>query len=198
MNITDVESPGEYPKNLLLGIFDHQRELMKKYHGIEHGNGLLQTQDVPVDIDCRFGQARLKDFAWRVTEELAEATGTSQIGDPHYKEELIDALHFLVELCILADNIPSTDMDLDSLIVQYGVSEYTIIEQLGLAMNCLKNKPWKQTHMLTDVARFKLHLGKAFQALVSLLHFNGLNSYDIYDLYFKKNRVNHFRQDSKY
>ena len=46
---------------------------MAKYEHIEEANGMLETKDVPVDIDSRKGQARLKNFAWRFTEELAEA-----------------------------------------------------------------------------------------------------------------------------
>ena len=88
-------------------IFKKQESLMFQYHKIEENNGLLQTTDHPVDINDRHGQARLKDFAWRVTEELGEATDALVIHSEnvtHYHEELIDALHFYVELMIISGN----------------------------------------------------------------------------------------------
>ena len=59
--------------DLLKAIFDRQKSLMGKYHDIELKSGLLQTEDCPVNLDDKRGQARIKDFSWRVTEELGEA-----------------------------------------------------------------------------------------------------------------------------
>lgn len=87
--------------DLLKAIFDRQKSLMNKYHDIELKSGLLQTEDCPVNLDDKRGQARIKDFSWRVTEELGEALDAKATKD-HYQEELIDGLHFLTELTILA------------------------------------------------------------------------------------------------
>lgn len=87
--------------DLLQAIFTRQKSLMEKYHDIEARSGLLQTGDCPVNLDDKRGQARLKDFAWRVTEELGEALDAFN-NKEHYQEELIDGLHFLTELTILA------------------------------------------------------------------------------------------------
>ena len=59
--------------DLLQAIFNRQKSLMGKYHDIELKSGLLQTEDCPVNLDDKRGQARIKDFSWRVTEELGEA-----------------------------------------------------------------------------------------------------------------------------
>ena len=72
MNITHATEEA-IQGNLLKQIFDRQKELMDKYHYIEERSGLLQTADCPVNLDDRRGQARIKDFSWRVTEELGEA-----------------------------------------------------------------------------------------------------------------------------
>ena len=98
-------------------LFARQRELMEKYEPIERANGLLQTSDVPVKLDSYQGQARLKDFAWRITEELGEAMNclkmkpwkqTPQVTDrEHYLEELVDAAHFFFELLILSGFTPA-------------------------------------------------------------------------------------------
>lgn len=198
MNIDDVEAPVERPLDLQAAIFAKQRELMEKYHHIEHSNGLLQTEEVPVDLHCRYGQARLKDFAWRMTEEFTEATEAGE-DRSHYLEELVDGLHFLVELMILADFYPGASLEhwFEEQAVR-PVSVYQVIERVGCAMNCLKNKPWKQTHMLTDTAKFRAHLGGAWFEYCGLMVAEGLTPGDLYDLYFRKSTVNSFRQRSKY
>ena len=78
MNIKDVQDVTEYPEpeDIIPNIFKMQHHLMHKeggYDQIESMIGLKQTEDVPVDIQSKQGQARLKDFSWRTTEELTEA-----------------------------------------------------------------------------------------------------------------------------
>jgi hypothetical protein len=135
-DIKDVDIPvGE---DMLVSIFKKQKKLMEKYHHIEKNNGLLQTELCPVNIDDAKGQARLKDFAWRITEELGEA------------------------------------------------------------MNCLKNKPWKQTQMETDVTHYIEEVIDAFHFFIELCILSGMDAEDLYRMYFKKSEVNLFRQRSKY
>ena len=139
MNVNDVsDSEVEIEGDLLEAIFNRQKELMEKYHPIEKATGLMQTEKVPVDLDSHRGQARLKDFAWRVTEELGEA------------------------------------------------------------MNCLKNKPWKQTQMATDVNHYLEEISDAFHFFIELCILSGLDAKDLADIYFRKSLVNKFRQRSQY
>ena len=138
MNVNDVKIDNELKGDMLESIFNRQKELMDKYHIIEKENELLQTEDCPVNIDDKKGQQRLKDFAWRVTEEIGEA------------------------------------------------------------MNCLKNKPWKQTHMQTDQTHYQEELIDALHFFVELLILSGMEAKDVYRMYVKKNEVNKFRQRSKY
>ena len=72
MNITHAKKETTN-KESLKAIFERQRELMEKYHDIELKSGLLQTEDCPVNLDDKRGQARIKDFSWRITEEIGEA-----------------------------------------------------------------------------------------------------------------------------
>lgn len=91
-------------KGRLAQIFELQQELMHRYHPIERGNGFW-TPDAPIEIDSPKGQLRLKEFAWRFTEEMAESSGALHLFGPDssiYHEELVDALHFFVEFCIYA------------------------------------------------------------------------------------------------
>lgn len=145
VNIMDVEKEGlekfldhDFGEDRLKLIFDRQRKLMEKYHDIELKNKCLQTGDVPVDIQTTLGQQRLKDFAWRLTEEIGEA------------------------------------------------------------MSCLKNKPWKQTHMETDVEHYKEEIIDAFHFFVELCILSGIDENDLFKIYLFKNEVNRFRQRSNY
>lgn len=202
MNINDVAAPIDRPEDLLSAIFDRQHELMVKYHHIEEKNGLLQTPDFPVDLHDKFGQARLKDFAWRMTEEFTEATdGLKVDGDPgHYFEELIDGLHFMIELFLIAGYRP--EGTLHEWFVNVPQNEnarvYDVIERIGCAMNCLKNKPWKTSHMLTDSSKFMAYLEEAWSKFIIMMISEGLTPEDVYDLYFRKSEVNKFRQRSNY
>lgn len=139
MNVNDVKKEDVVINgDMLQSIFDKQKSLMEKYHHIEKDNGLLQTEDCPVNMNDPKGQARLKDFAWRITEEIGEA------------------------------------------------------------MNCLKNKPWKQSHMETDVTHYQEELIDGLHFFVELLILSGMDAEDVFNMYCRKNEVNKFRQRSKY
>lgn len=205
--------------DLLKAIFDRQKSLMGKYHDIELKSGLLQTEDCPVNLDDKRGQARIKDFSWRVTEELGEALDAKANKD-HYQEELIDGLHFLTELTVLAGkdyntilpiNTPPYDEDhLRDLVenakevisrkandhLDFWVSRF--VEQLAMMCNCLKNKPWKQSMMKTDRGAFYNRLAEAWVCYITILVVSGMGAEDIANVYLKKSQVNQFRQRSNY
>lgn len=228
MNITHAVKE-EVVGDRLEAIFNRQKELMEKYHYIEERSGLLQTSDCPVNLDDKRGQARLKDFSWRVTEELGEALDA--INDvEHFEEELVDGLHFLTEMTILAGQTPkdivsnsleafniNKNEDLYERITSSGdclCSLYVIavevydcldfdarvskfIENLGMTCNCLKNKPWKQSNMITDRAMYFKRLSMAWVSYLSVMEFTmGIDN--ITDTYLKKSQVNKFRQRSNY
>jgi dimeric dUTPase (all-alpha-NTP-PPase superfamily) len=99
--------------DMLQTIFDGQLELIAKYHDIEESRGALVIDPLNFGlIDSRFVQWRIKDLAFRMVEELTEATNTlknkpwkqSEVTTDkvHFYEELADALHFFIELCITA------------------------------------------------------------------------------------------------
>ena len=195
----------------LEAIFNRQKELMEKYHYIEQRSGLLQTEDCPVDLNDKRGQARLKDFSWRVTEELGEALDALRIQDfEHYSEELIDGLHFLTELSILSGvefKFLSDYTEEDSLEYLYNKNKRDIselndliaiyVENIGMMCNCLKNKAWKQTNMLTDKNNFFNKLKSVWDIYISILS-TQLTCDDIVDIYLRKSQVNKFRQRSQY
>jgi dimeric dUTPase (all-alpha-NTP-PPase superfamily) len=210
-------------------IFNKQRELMEKYHHIEVANGLCQTEKCPVDLNDPKGQARIKDFAWRFTEELGESMAHFSMDEERevdssdeLKEELIDGLHFLTELSILAGLNSNTVVypePLKGLMVEdrlealcnlgvymkelYIWDRYTIVNEIvrNLAMTCneLKNRPWKQTFKDTNVKVFHNNLKSvwaAFFALLSGIFY--LSADDVLELYIGKNEVNKQRQENNY
>jgi dimeric dUTPase (all-alpha-NTP-PPase superfamily) len=237
MNVNDVPE-FTYPKSCWMeGIFARQLELRGKYHHIEEANGFRQPSSIPVNLHDRFDQAVIKDLAWRFTEELAEAhecllpyyaDGAMWYDKPevhHYREELMDGLHFLTELTLLAgagaqDLYPTADADfrpsvrmnrwlrLDEELKREtscpsGVDwlqecAFRVIIPLGVMCNTLKNKPWKNTHQLTDVAAFQSNLRKVWAEFGFLLRESGFTAEGVYDLYIRKNEVNKFRQRSNY
>lgn len=234
MNINDYEVTKEEMnvKCKLESIFEHQKILLNRYHEIEKKHGLLLDDQIPVKINSHLGQARLKDLAWRVVEEITEATELlerdAKTNDVlnctdilHFREELIDALHFYVELCIASD-IAIKDLELtgikdeDKLDIIFKAIEHTnrgygidsfqkvasvaywVVEEIGKAMTCLKNKPWKKTQMVTDENKYRNFIANGFKYLIGLISVAGLSSEDTYIYYIKKNKVNIFRQDTNY
>lgn len=229
MNVTHV-SDDSIPQptencDRLFNMFHRQIELMDKYHPIEDRNG-FRVPDLPVNLDDRFDQARLKDFAWRVTEELTESSTAEhedkQVQETHQIEEIADALHFLIELNIqvgwdsercyravltaCGHEYKQVACRLDYMFfasatttaIPTGKGYYRPIEFLGKAMNCLKNKPWKNSHMMTDKEEFYKNLALANAAFIRLCHNLGLTADSLYRIYYKKSEVNKFRQRSNY
>lgn len=210
MNITHAVHE-EINGNVTKAIFDRQKELMAKYHDIENKSGLMQTEDCPVNLNDKKGQARLKDFAWRVTEELGEALDADFNDDEvHFKEELVDGLHFLTEMAILSgfdyDNLAPGHEDAYGYFYEetakngFGLPTKVthFIRALGMTCNCLKNKPWKQSQMVTDVNNYRDMFTKAVYYYIAIIS-HVFNSYEeLSDTYFKKSQVNKFRQRTNY
>ena len=210
MNITHAKKE-KTNKESLRAIFDRQKELMEKYHDIEFKSGLMQTEDCPVNLDDKRGQARIKDFSWRITEEVGEALDaiTNESGESallHFHEELVDGLHFLTEMTILTGyDLPeyTTLKDLieegsyrDSYTLNDLVSDHVMY--LGMMCNCLKNKPWKQTMMKTNKENFYKHLKLVWSNYIAILTSQDLTEEEITDLYLRKSQVNQFRVRSNY
>ena len=210
MNITHAKKE-KTNKESLRAIFDRQKELMEKYHDIEFKSGLMQTEDCPVNLDDKRGQARIKDFAWRITEEIGEALDAieNESGESallHFHEELVDGLHFLTEMTILTGYDLPEYTTLKDLIEEGSYRDcYTLndlvsdhVMYLGMMCNCLKNKPWKQSMMKTNKENFYKHLKLVWSNYIAILTSQDLTEEEITDLYLRKSQVNLFRQRSNY
>ena len=210
MNITHAKKE-KTNKESLRAIFDRQKELMEKYHDIEFKSGLMQTEDCPVNLDDKRGQARIKDFAWRITEEIGEALDAieNESGESallHFHEELVDGLHFLTEMTILTGYDLPECTTLKDLIEEgtyrdcYSLNDLVSdhVMYLGMMCNCLKNKPWKQSMMKTNKENFYKHLKLVWSNYIAILTSQDLTEEEITDLYLRKSQVNQFRQRSNY
>lgn len=198
-------------------LFDRQSELMYKYRDIEG------FPSIPLVIQTREGQKVIKDFLWRVTEELAEAAevfiGKEEVDRSsedfiHLFEEVIDGLHFITELTLLCgytkEEIVSYLSNRGTMASFYTASRspnvisgyymqwaWDVVVSLGMLGNTCKNKPWKQTHVPTDEAKFKELLFDGFHRYMKLLGFLGDFSLCI-QYYLSKADVNTFRIRSQY
>lgn len=215
MNITDVEEsiPDVPMDRVIIEIFNRQLTLTMQYKEVERANG-FNVPDMPLHVDDRHHQLYLKELAWRVTEELGEAwEAFVDCHFEHYFEELSDALHFMVELCLYAGIDPNHTPNIDALVeltepvgdLRSGdayreliSSMVDVIGTLGMSMNCLKNKPWKSSHMLTDQNKFRSLVTLTFTRLLKLMAKSGLDGGEIWAVYYKKNAVNKFRIRSRY
>lgn len=185
-------------------VFDRQESLMQKYQHLE------QLPAPPLSLHVAGHQRILKDFAWRVTEELAEAHEAYRRYPPGsdgwlqpVSEELADALHFLVELLIFAGVTASQCLkqvswfppdDNQSLeFVQWRATDH-----LGLAMHELRNKAWKQETVSTDEASCRRHLVLTFAAHMDIWASLGFDSEDLSRAFISKHEKNKARIDEGY
>ena len=109
VNLDEIKK--DYGDDLLEAMFCRQQILMNKYEEIEANNGgnVVLKKDFG-DLNDRKVQMRLKECAYRVVEELSEATNCLKnkpwkddevaTDEVHYKEELADTFHFFLELLI--------------------------------------------------------------------------------------------------
>lgn len=104
-------------------------------------------------------------------------------------------------------NFSTLDINLNNLPVIFSPTVATFVfpqlswlctYHLQLARNSLKNKPWKQTEMVTDQSTLRSEILAAFIYFLGVCSSLGLNLPSLYYLYCRKNHINHFRIRSKY
>lgn len=75
---------------------------------------------------------------------------------------------------------------------------WDITYHLNISRNFLKNKPWKQSQVMTSEVQYQKEVVRAFVLFLGFLNLWGCTPETVYFLYFKKNHVNQFRIKSKY
>ena len=89
---------------------------------------------------------------------------------------------------------------------RYNLNDYSLYKSmlwdvtyhLNIARNFLKNKPWKQSQMMTNEEAYQEELVKAFICMMGAFYEMGIDDANLYYIYFKKHMVNRFRQKSLY
>lgn len=205
MNIKDFKAPDAPAElaDIMSLIFDRQMELVVKYQQIE------QLPTPPISLHTQNGNRIIRDFAWRTTEELAESFEAwhkhddETVAEMHALEELADAMHFWVELCIYSGVTAAQLNDVPygspgNHVVDMEKLYWEVVFTLGIAMNFLRNKAWKTSQVPTDEARFRLALRHVHEAMLNLWSGLGYGPDALFAFYFKKSEVNKFRQRSNY
>ena len=203
VNITNFKAEDK-PTNILREIFNKQKELMEKYW----------TKPVWEDIDTLKGAQEIRKFSKYTIEELSEAYEAWDNLD-HTHEELIDALHFLVEKLMIAN------LTFDKILAYSNRSEEKIRDDIkkcadsfkdkdkefyywkaayraNIADNRLRNKEWKNEQIATNRELFYKECSTGFFSFLIALYNLGINEDKLWDLYSRKNQVNHFRIKSNY
>lgn len=81
---------------------------------------------------------------------------------------------------------------------QLKVLSWEVTYPLQLARNTLKNKPWKQSQMISDTKMFNFYMALSFQNLLALTQAMGIDEEALFAVYYKKNQINLFRIKSQY
>ena len=203
VNVNSFEAEAT-PENILREIFKKQAELMEKYW----------TKPVWDEIDTLKGAQEIRKYSKYTCEELAEAYEAKNNQD-HMEEELIDALHFLVEKLQIAN------LTFDKILAYSWQEEDKLWENVksnaedwswndkefyfwkaayrtNIPDNRLRNKEWKNEQIATNREQFYKECSNWFFAFLIALWNLGLNDKKLWDLYSRKNQVNHFRINSNY
>ena len=203
VNVNSFQAEAK-PDNILREIFKKQAELMEKYW----------TKPVGEDIDTLKWAQEIRKYSKYTCEELAEAYEAKANRD-HMEEELIDALHFLVEKLQIAnltfDKILTYSWQKEENIranIKSNAEDWTMEEMefyfwkaaywTNIPDNRLRNKEWKNEQIATNRELFYKECSNWFFAFLIALWNLGITDEKLWDLYSRKNQVNHFRINSNY
>lgn len=195
----------------LVEVFNRQRVLMDNFHKVEMTNR-AELRNSPTlekhQLETVFGQLRVKEYAWRITEEIGEALAEKDL-DKYY-EEIADAFHFLIEMYLLVGIRPQ---DFDRTPTADGLSTaYFLVEQieeesrdnltssweywmffikdLAQTMNLLKNRPWRVRFTNLDYVVFEEKMLATFYSFTRACMMTGVNRDILFENYMKKNKTN--------
>lgn len=178
-------------------IYSRQGELQLMYRPY------FKERIANFDINTLEDQELFKKLCWQIVEELAEAKDAIEweLDDEHFDEELIDAFNFTLELYQLYGMAPSFDWTLpkgaqDS--EDFAGDMLTLIGNIGMTANCLKNREWRQSQYLVDLVVFEDRLKGIWTSFVIMFEHLGLSENRVKELWSLKYQVNLFRIKSKY
>lgn len=156
------------------------------------------------DINTLEDQELFKKLCWQIVEELTEAMEAKDKNEEdHVLEELIDAFNFMLELYQLYGMTPSFDWTLPKWAQVLEDEDFagdllTLIGNIGMTANCLKNREWRQSQYMVDLVVFEDRLKRIWTYFVIMFEHLGLSETQVKELWSLKYQVNVFRIKSKY
>lgn len=162
------------------------------------------------DINTLEDQELFKKLCWQIVEELAEAKEAieweldeGELDGEHFNEELIDAFNFMLELYQLYGMTPTFVWKLPKwaqVLEDEGFAGdlLTLIGNIGMTANCLKNREWRQSQYMVDLLVFEGRLKQIWTYFVIMFEHLGLSETRVKELWSLKYQVNLFRIKSKY
>ena len=220
VNITDIDEfisvertqkikTREY---LIDRLFSLQKTLIEKYKK-HHADYNMPMEKLQL-IDSKL-QDYLKELNSRGNEELAEGyKAYLERNSEHFYEELVDALAFYTELCIFS-GISASDVSnqraefepityhcsfCNNVLKESSVEQefWRINYEFSIAMNVLKNKPWKKDQITIDVKKYKDQLIVAYSQYIDYATEYFKDKQKLFDCFYKKHRVNIDRIENGY
>ena len=159
------------------------------------------------DINTLEDQELFKKLCWQIVEELAEAReaieGELDGEGDHFNEELIDAFNFMLELYQLYGMTPTFVWTLPKWAQVLEDEDFagdllTLIGNIGMTANCLKNREWRQSQYMVDLVVFEERLWNIWAMFAMLFGSIGVTEDKVRELWSLKYQVNLFRIKSKY
>lgn len=156
------------------------------------------------DINTLEDQELFKKLCWQIVEELTEAMEAKDKNEKdHVLEELIDAFNFMLELYQLYGMTPTFDWALPKWAQVLEDEDFagdmlTLIGNIGMTANCLKNREWRQSQYMVDLVVFEDRLKWIWTYFVIMFEHLGLSETRVKELWSLKYQVNLFRIKSKY
>lgn len=75
---------------------------------------------------------------------------------------------------------------------------WQVTYQINVARNLLKNRPWKQTQVMSNELDYQEAVVKSFLMYLGFLAIHGFTPSSLFELYYRKQQLNLWRQNSGY
>lgn len=212
MENNDNFMSAKYDEKDLHQVFNHLQNAGEEMADAMHffTELLIYINVMPEDIDDYLSRFFSKD-RYQPEEFEDNVIAKAMIMGGAYIEEnynLPDSMHniYLLELAEnhgIGNNLQSKLLTCGNIYnpdryFQYRGMLWDVTYHLNIARNFLKNKPWKQSQMMTNEEGYQEEVVKAFISMMGAFYTMGIDDESLYYLYFKKNCINCFRIKSKY
>ena len=168
----------------------------------------IQPEDINSYIESKLPKNKRQNFP--NTLEYGMALGKQWLSNMNQipdvkRKNLVNLIHKYEQVKV-DFNIPEYNIKLLHCGEDYNYELYNsyksylwdITYELNISRNFLKNKPWKQSQMMTNESAYQEEIVKSFILFLGTLNIMGVNGSNLYYIYFKKNKINQFRIKSKY